>query len=35
VVGTVLINGGADPITREVDLIINHPEYNSALIAQE
>ena len=35
VVGTVLINGGANPQLHEVERIVNHPDYNSALIAQD
>lgn len=30
-----MINGGVDPILREVARIVNHPEYNAALIAQD
>jgi hypothetical protein len=35
VAGTVLLNGGAAPILREVSRIVNHPEYDSVNIAQE
>ncbi|XP_070504695.1 chymotrypsin-2-like [Chironomus tepperi] len=35
VTGTVLLNGGAAPVQREVSRIVNHPNYDSALIAQD
>lgn len=30
-----MLNGGAAPVQRDVDRIVNHPNYDAALIAQE
>ncbi|KAG5681864.1 hypothetical protein PVAND_011271 [Polypedilum vanderplanki] len=35
VAGTVLLNGGANPQLHDVERIVNHPNYDSALIAQD